>query len=154
MSLWPGRSDSLPHLGTERVPVWHFCKALMKTVFCSPFIGPLIPLPQGEVWRRPGCGSGHSLVQWAGGQLSSCIKEGWRPGEMPTWEKELVSPTSRQGGGCFLFSCLGSQGGAPFPACGQDLRGERGCDLRCLLAQRKREWHLFLDQKGGCCCLC
>lgn len=33
MSLWPRRSDSLPHLGTERVPVWHLCKALMKTVF-------------------------------------------------------------------------------------------------------------------------
>lgn len=38
--------------------------------------------------------------------------------------RELVSPTSWQGGGCFLFSCPGRQGGALFPAVGSTIQGE------------------------------
>lgn len=37
--------------------------------------------------------------------------------------RELVSPTSWQGGGCFLFSCPDRQGGALCPAVGSTVQG-------------------------------
>lgn len=69
-----------------------------------------------------GCGVQPGAAGW--GPVLCLHAEGSWPGEMPTYERELVSPTSWQGGSCFLFSCLGRQGGALFPAVGCTVQGE------------------------------
>lgn len=97
----PGEQIPSPHLSTEGVSCLAHLQGTDVGLFMLP--RPLVHLLHNlrTAQRRPGRGAALCNAQL----VLFLQPEGSWPGEIPTWEGELVSPTSWQGRGCFLFSC-------------------------------------------------